>query len=63
MHTLKIKEGENDDEFLITRHSQFATPINVVNIYGEQEGRSTNDDIKSRWERIMTEVLKIEAKN
>ena len=56
MHTLKSKEGENDDEFLITRHSQFATPINVVNIYGEQKGRSTNDDIIIRRERIMTEV-------
>ena len=35
----------------------------MVNAYGEQEGRSSNDDIKNRWERIMTEVLKIEAKN
>ena len=39
MHTLKVKEGIEDDEYLITRHSQFVIPINVVNIYGEQEGR------------------------
>ena len=63
MHTLKVKEGDNDDEFLITRHSQFVTPVNVINIYGEQECRSRNDDIQKRWDRIMSEVIKIEAKN
>ena len=63
MHTLKVKEGSDDYEFLITRHSQFVTPINVFNIYGEQEGRTDKDNIQNRWNRIMSEVVKIEAKN
>ena len=63
MHTLKVKEGSDDDEFLITRHSQFVTPINVFNIYGEQEGRTDKDNIQNRWNRIMSQVVKKEAKN
>ena len=34
---MKIKEGDNDDEYLITRHSNFKTPLNLINVYGEQE--------------------------
>ena len=62
-HALKVKEGEHDDEFLITRHGQFTTPINICNVYGEQEGRTTKDDILQRWNRIMEEIIKIEAKD
>ena len=32
-HVLRIKEGPNDNEFIITSHDQFAIPINVVDIY------------------------------
>ena len=60
--TLKVSEGENDEEYLITRHSQFNIPINIMNIYGEQEGRTTNDEILSRWENMQNEVARIEAK-
>ena len=62
MYALKVKEGDKDDEFLITRHSQFVVPINIINIYGEQEGRTSKEDIRDRWGRIMNEVVKIEAK-
>ena len=62
MHALKVKEGENDKEYLITRHGQFVTPINIINIYGEQESRSNKDDILDRWNSIVNEVIKIEAK-
>ena len=34
----------------------------MINIYGEQEGRRGNDDVQNRWNRIMSEVIKIEAK-
>ena len=49
---LKVDEGENNDEFIITRHSQFQKPINIINVYGEQEGRNSNQDIEERWLRI-----------
>ena len=49
VNTLKVGEGENDHEMLVTRHSQFVRAINVINIYGAVENRSNKDDILSRW--------------
>ena len=57
-----MKDGQEKDEYIITRHSQFNPPINIVNIFGEQESRSQNKDIEDRWQRIQTELLKIEYK-
>ena len=61
-HTLKVAEGAEDHEMLITRHSQFSTPINIINMYGEQECRSKNEEIKEKWYKVLTEISKIEAK-
>ena len=54
-NALKVTEGANDDEYIVTRHSQFITPINILNVYGETESRATNTEIKDRWERILKE--------
>ena len=59
-HSLKVKEGIEGDEYLITKHSQFAVPINVVNVYGEVECRAKNNEIEDRWYRIVSELKKIE---
>ena len=56
---LKVTEGSEDNEFIVTRHGQFATPVNVINIYGEQESRISCDKIQDKWENIMKEVVKI----
>ena len=34
LHTLKLVEGDADLEMVITRHGQFQTPINIINLYG-----------------------------
>ena len=60
---LMTKEGEDKDEYIITRHSQFLRPINVINVYGEQENRNSKECIEKRWMRLRDEVSKIEAKN
>ena len=59
-NTLKVKDGPDNDEYVITRHSQFSIPINVVNVYGETETRAKNSEIEDRWYRIVTELKKIE---
>ena len=59
-YTLKVKDGPLNDEYIITRHSQFSPPINIINVYGEQENRTHNTDIEERWNRILTELMKIE---
>ena len=60
---MKVDEGENDDEFIITRHSQFLRPINVFNVYGEQESRNKNHEIEERWSRICDKLKVIEDRN
>ena len=63
MHALKVFEGGNDNETLITRHSQFSIPLNIINIYGEQESRTSNEKIQEKWTNILHETSKIEAKS
>ena len=33
-NVLKIAEGQENDELIVTRHSQFDPPINIINVYG-----------------------------
>ena len=61
--TLKVAEGAGDNEYLVTRHSQFHVPINIIVVYGEQETRSKAEDVERRWEEIIEEVRKIEARD
>ena len=63
MHTLKVFEGEDNDEVIITRHGQFEIPINVINIYGSQECRTSREKILESWGNVLQEVAKIESKD
>ena len=45
---------------MVTRLSNFHNPINVINIYGEQESRVTQNDIENRWISIFNVIAKIE---
>ena len=55
--TLKILEGDNKDEFIVSRHGQFVRPINIVNNYGETESRTSRAEIQEKWSRL-TKILK-----
>ena len=59
---VKLSEGFQNDEYLITRHSNFVLPVNIINIYGEQESRCSKSDVEDRWGRILTEIKKIEQR-
>ena len=61
--TIKVDEGIDKDEFIWTRHSQFRTPINIINVYGEIESRYSKKEVEERWERIMEKIARIEATN
>ena len=60
-YAIKTDEGCEKDEFLITRHSQFIQPINVINCYGEIESRSCKKEIEERWHRLLEKIIRIEA--
>ena len=38
-YTVKVKEGSDEDEYLVTRLDHIRPAINVVNVYGGQESR------------------------
>ena len=59
---LKVTEGESD-EYIITRHGEYEPAINIINFYGKQESRQSKDQIDQSWEKIMSEIAKIESKN
>ena len=60
--TIKIKEGVDQDEYIVTKHDNFAIPINIINVYGEAESRASKQEIEDRWYRIISELKSIESK-
>ena len=50
-NTIKVDEGRDGDEYIITRYDHVKPAMNIVNIYGKQEGRSTKENIKKSWLR------------
>ena len=63
LSAIKVDEGLDKDEFILTRHGQFSPPINILNIYGEIESRSNKYEIEERWNRILAIVSSIESRN
>ena len=61
--SIKISEGANGNEYIITRHSQFSKPVNIINIYGDTESRTAVETIDRKWDEIMKEVCKIEMRD
>ena len=47
-NTVKVGEGREGDEYIITRLNH----VNIVNIYGDQECRSTKEHILESWMRL-----------
>ena len=33
-HTIKVKQGKDHHEYVITKHDKFEIPINAINVYG-----------------------------
>ena len=53
---VKIGQGETDeDEYLAVRLDTKPSVV-VVNLYGGQESKASNDKIKERWERLKKDI-------
>ena len=59
---VKVKEGRYDDEYIITRLDHVIPAINIVNIYGQQESRTTNEEILKSWMRLREDLSVIESR-
>ena len=58
-----VKEGENEDEYLITRLEHVKPALNIVNIYGGQESRMEKQEILESWGRLKKDLDEIKARN
>ena len=61
-NTMKVAEGTDEDEYIITRIDKTIPAVNIVNIYGTQESRSTKDDIDKSWYNLMKDIKDIEGR-
>ena len=61
-YTVKVGEGREDDEYIITRFDHSDPPVNIVNIYGQQESRSSKEQILDSWMRLREDLLEIQSR-
>ena len=61
-NTVKVGEGRDNDEYLITRLDHCDPPLNIINMYGNQECRARKDDILEGWARLIKDVREIECR-
>ena len=55
-------QGEEEDEYLITRFECFSPALNVINCYGE-ERKTVKEEVEKKWTRLKSDMEKIRAKN
>ena len=55
-----MTEGKEGDEYIITRFDHVVPALNLVNIYGQQESKTSNDDITASWLRLQKDMEDIE---
>ena len=56
--TVGAGQGEDEDEYLVTRLECFSPALNVINCYGEQRSMR-KEDIERKWERLRKEMENI----
>ena len=65
--TVKVAEEREGDEYLITRFGHVHPPINIINIYGQQEKGDAENGKKENalvsWNRLTQEMNAIENRN
>ena len=62
-YTVKIKEGADNDEYLVTRIDKIKPAINIINVYGGQESRMEKQEVLESWGRLKNEVDEIKLRD
>ena len=57
---IKVTDGKEGDEYIVTRIEPTNPAINVINIYGEQEGRTSKEEVENSWWRLMADINDID---
>ena len=59
-NAVKVTEGKEGDEYIITRLDHVLPPVNIINIYGQQESRTSKQEIFESWTRLREDLVQIE---
>ena len=62
-HTVKISEGKNENEYLVTRLDNIKPAVNIINVYGKIEDRMEDLEILESWGEIKREIDDIQARH
>ena len=62
-NTMKVTEGKEDNEYIVTRFDNTTPAINIINVYGQQEFRNSDVELEKSWLRMMKDVKDIEERN
>ena len=63
---VRVAEGREGNEYIITRLDHISPPINIINIYGDQEkadkeiGRK--EKVLESWNRLLQDLKEIESR-
>ena len=65
-HTVRVAEGRQGDEYIITRLDHVEPAVNVVNIYGDQEKgdleQGSQEKVLEDWKRLLEDLGEIERR-
>ena len=65
-NTVKVAEGKEGDEYLITRYDHIHPPLNIINYYGEQEKgdeeKGKRERIMEGWRRLLEDIKDVEER-
>ena len=62
-YTVKIKEGVDTDEYLVTRIDKVKPAIIIANVYGGQESRMEKQEVLESWGRLKKELDEIKERD
>ena len=62
-YTVTIKEGADNDEYLVTRIDKYKPAINIINVYGGQESRMEKQEVLESWGRLKNELEEIKQRD
>ena len=61
-HAVCVGEGGEEDEWICVRFDHVSPCLTIVNCYGEQEGRSSKEEVVARLGRLRKELERIRSR-
>ena len=54
--TVRVGEGGDEDEWQAVRLNHISPAITIFNVYGEQEGRASKEEVRAKWGRLLKDL-------